>query len=202
MAAMPPPALDALRDRLAELADLSDLSRLAAWDQRTMMPPAGGPGRAHQLATLERLAHDLAGAPEIGAWLDELEPRAGELSELDRDIVPLARRDWARTRRVPVELAAEVARAAAGGQDVWAAARARERGPPAGRAPALAGPRESGAWRDGLEPRAGALPELDRDIVRLARRDWERTRRVPVELAAEVARAAAEGQDVWQAARA
>jgi len=117
-------ALDALRARLGELADLADLGRLAAWDQRTMMPPAGGPGRAHQLATLERIAHDLASADEIGAWLDELEPHAEELSDVDRDLVRIARRDWERTRRVPVDLAAAVARAAAEGQDVWQAARA------------------------------------------------------------------------------
>ena len=117
-------ALDALRARLGELADLADLGRLAAWDQRTMMPPAGAAGRAHQLATLERISHDLAGADEIGAWLDELEPLAGELSEVDRDLVRVARRDWERTRRVPVDLAAAVARAAAEGQVVWQAARA------------------------------------------------------------------------------
>ena len=46
------------------------------------------------------------------------------------------------------------------------------------------------------------LDGLDRDIVRLARRDWERARRVPEELAAELARASAEGQQSWQAARA
>jgi carboxypeptidase Taq len=38
--------------------------------------------------------------------------------------------------------------------------------------------------------------------VRVARRDWDRATRVPVELAAELAQASAEGQDVWQAARA
>jgi carboxypeptidase Taq len=45
------------------------------------------------------------------------------------------------------------------------------------------------------------LDEIDRDIVRLARRDWERARRIPQELAAESARATAEGQEVWQRAR-
>ena len=65
-----PPALDALRARLAELADLSALARLAGWDQRTMMPPGGAPARAHMFATLERLAHDHATADAIGGWLD------------------------------------------------------------------------------------------------------------------------------------
>jgi len=38
--------------------------------------------------------------------------------------------------------------------------------------------------------------------VRLARRDFDRSRRVPGDLAAELERASSEGQDVWQAARA
>jgi carboxypeptidase Taq len=46
------------------------------------------------------------------------------------------------------------------------------------------------------------LEEIERDVVRLARRDWERARRVPPELAAERAQAQAEGQQVWHAARA
>ena len=47
-----------------------------------------------------------------------------------------------------------------------------------------------------------ALGELDRDIVRVARRDLRRARRVPGELALERARASAEGQESWQLARA
>jgi carboxypeptidase Taq len=119
-------ALSALRARLAELADLSLLSHLAAWDQRTMMPPGGSPSRAHQMATLERLAHERGTADEVGGWLEELEAGAAELSELDRDLVRLARRDWDRYRRVPTDLAAELAQAGGEGQDVWQAARAND----------------------------------------------------------------------------
>jgi carboxypeptidase Taq len=119
-------ALHALRDRLAELADLSSLAGLASWDQRTMMPPAGAPARAHQMATLERLAHDRGTADELGGWLDELEAQAADLSALDRDILRIARRDWHRARRVPRELAAELAQASAEGQDVWQTARAEK----------------------------------------------------------------------------
>src|SRR6185295_13282330 len=58
------PALDALRARLAELNDLRLIGHLTGWDQRTMMPPGGGPERAEQLATLERLAHERARAED------------------------------------------------------------------------------------------------------------------------------------------
>jgi carboxypeptidase Taq len=110
-----------LRERMAELSDLSALSRLAAWDQRTMMPPAGGPGRSDQLATLERLAHERATGDEVGGWLEALESEP--LEGIDAEIVRIARRDFDRARRVPGELAAEIERAASDGQTVWQAAR-------------------------------------------------------------------------------
>jgi carboxypeptidase Taq len=118
------PALDALRDRLAELSDLHALARLAAWDQRTMMPPRGAPARAHQVATLQRLVHDRETDEQIGAWLDELDADGDGLDALGRDLVRVARRDWDRARRVPRELASDLALAAAEGQAAWMAARA------------------------------------------------------------------------------
>ncbi len=56
-----------------------------------------------------------------------------------------------------------------------------------------------GDWLEELE--GATLDELDSDIVRLARRDWRRARRVSDELAAELASASAAGQESWQAAR-
>ena len=58
---------------------------------------------------------------------------------------------------------------------------------------------EIGGWLsqlDGVE-----LGELDRDIVRIARRDWERARRVPDDLSGELARASTDGQESWRVAR-
>src|SRR5262245_6186730 len=115
-------ALDSLRDRLAELADLGSLARLAGWDQRTMMPPAGGTARAYQMAAISRLAHDRGTAEEIGAWLDAVD--GAELGDVDRDLVRVARRDWERERRVPADLAAERAQASAEGEAAWQSARA------------------------------------------------------------------------------
>jgi carboxypeptidase Taq len=119
-------ALDALRGHLAELADLSSLGHLAAWDQRAMMPPAGAPGRAHLMATLEQIAHDRSTAPQIGEWLEQIEAAAGDdgLTDVDGDLVRLARRDWEQSIRVPSDLAVELARAGAEGQASWQSARA------------------------------------------------------------------------------
>jgi carboxypeptidase Taq len=45
------------------------------------------------------------------------------------------------------------------------------------------------------------LDPIGRDLVRLARRDWERARRVPADLAAELSQAQADGQESWRTAR-
>jgi carboxypeptidase Taq len=116
-------SLQSLRERLAELADLSSLGRVAAWDQRTMMPPGGAAARAQALAALERLAHARATSDDVGAWLDAVEAD-GDLGDLDRDVVRVARRDWERDRRVPAELAAARVQASGEGQAVWDVARA------------------------------------------------------------------------------
>jgi carboxypeptidase Taq len=63
---------------------------------------------------------------------------------------------------------------------------------------------EIGSWLEEIDGLAGAgetLGEIDRDIARLARRDWERARRVPEELVAELAEASAAGQESWRVAR-
>jgi carboxypeptidase Taq len=119
-------ALEQLRGRMAELNDLASLEMLAGWDQLVMMPAEGARARAQQLGVLARLTHERATAPEIGTWLAEIDGLAGAgetLGEIDGDIARLARRDWERARRVPEELAAELAEASAAGQESWRVAR-------------------------------------------------------------------------------
>jgi carboxypeptidase Taq len=117
-------ALEKLRDRMAELSDLSAMQMLAAWDQLVMMPGEGAAARAQQLGTLARLTHERSTGEQVGEWLAELDD--ARLDGLDADIVRLARRDWERARRVPIELAAELAQAGAQGQESWQAARAAD----------------------------------------------------------------------------
>ena len=114
-----------LRERLAELEDLRVASGVLGWDQQTMMPPGGGPQRAEALATLERIRHEKFVAAETGRLI---EAAAGELngSAPDSDeacLVRHSRRHWEKARRVPTDLAAELARAGSVGQEAWVAAR-------------------------------------------------------------------------------
>jgi len=129
--------LDALKLRMAELADLRHAATLADWDQQTQMPRGGGEARAESMATLERLAHELFIADETG---EMLQGAAAELDGGDPDgddarLVRLVRRQYDKARRVPTDLAADLARAASTGQEVWV--RAREDADFAAFAPAL-----------------------------------------------------------------
>jgi carboxypeptidase Taq len=121
-----PPELARLEQRVAEIADLHAIFGLLFWDQNTMMPPRGAPARGDQLATLTRVVHARTTDPELGRLLDALEPwAAGE----DPDgraarTVRWVRRDFEKAVRVPEELAADLSRAKALGQQAWEEARA------------------------------------------------------------------------------
>jgi carboxypeptidase Taq len=81
-----------------------------------MMPPEGGAARGQALGALQSLAHERLVAPELGALLDA---ENGD----DPQLVRVVRRDHDIARRVPGDLAAEMARAGSQGYEVWLAAR-------------------------------------------------------------------------------
>jgi carboxypeptidase Taq len=119
-------ALERLNSRLADCAALDSLANLLAWDQRTIMPPAGFVRRGAHMALLERLQHERLVDPEVGRLIDELEPR---LDSLDPDsweaaAIRTARRDYRKAVQVPAELRGEMARAAAEAAPVWLEAKA------------------------------------------------------------------------------
>ena len=110
-----------LKERLGEIADLRHAEDLADWDSRTFMPPGGAEARADVVATLTRLTHERFTADEIGELLDGL---AAPDDEVDAALVRLTRREWERARRVPGELAAELARSAGVAVAAWDKAKA------------------------------------------------------------------------------
>jgi carboxypeptidase Taq len=114
-----------LREQLAEIHDLGRAAALLSWDERTMMPPGGAEARAEQLGTLAAVRHRMFASDEIGHLLDEAR---ADVADLDPEsepasLVRVVTRDWEKARRVPTELRAELARAAALGEAIWPAAR-------------------------------------------------------------------------------
>jgi carboxypeptidase Taq len=118
-------SLDALKERMARLSDLGHFSALAHWDQQTKMPSRGGPSRAESLATLQRFSHDLFIDDETGRLLDSAahELNGADPTSDDACLIRLVRKQWDKSRRVPTDLAAELARAASMGQEAWIKAR-------------------------------------------------------------------------------
>jgi len=116
---------DELLRRLGEVSDLRRAGYLLGWDQETKMPPLGAPARAEQLATLARLAHDRATAPELGELLEKLREleEGSEPESFEASVIRVARRDFEKQRRVPSALRAEMTRAGSLGYVSWLEAR-------------------------------------------------------------------------------
>jgi carboxypeptidase Taq len=120
-------AFSTLKSRLAEISDLRRVGGLLFWDQQTMMSPAGAPIRADQLATINRMAHELFVSDDIGRLLEQA---GSEVESLDPEsdeacIVRVTREDWEKARRVPPALRAEMTRAASQGLQAWVEAKAK-----------------------------------------------------------------------------
>ena len=88
--------LTTLRQRLAEISDLSRAAGVLGWDQRVSMPPLGTESRAESLATLGRIIHDRFTDPEIGRLLERLAPLEESLpyDSDDASLIRVTRRDW------------------------------------------------------------------------------------------------------------
>jgi carboxypeptidase Taq len=110
-----------LKDRLAMISDLRSTKSLLFWDQQTYMPKGGVTGRAEQVATLSRLAHEMITDDETKRLLDA----SGEpnLSSEEGALVRRARRDHERATKLPAELVAETSRVTSPAEPVWVRAR-------------------------------------------------------------------------------
>jgi len=119
--------LEKLRGRLAEICDLRRAAAVLGWDQQTYMPAGGAAARSEQLATLERLSHEMFTSAEVG---ELLEAAGAEVSGFAYDsdeasLVRVSRRDYEKARRVPSSLVAEIARTTSMGMEVWVKAKAQ-----------------------------------------------------------------------------
>jgi carboxypeptidase Taq len=119
------PKLDRLRERLAEVTDLSKASTLLFWDQRVMMPPGGSAARAEALATLSSLTQTRFVAPDIGELLEDLRglEDSSEYDSFEASLIRVTRRDYEKATRVPPELVGEMSKAAALALAAWGPAK-------------------------------------------------------------------------------
>ena len=112
---------------MAALADLRHVAKLLDWDQQTMMPPRGAEARAETVATVQRISHDMFVSAETGRLIERAADYLnGEPPDSDEaSLLRVTRRQWEKARRVPSELASDMARAASVGHQAWILARER-----------------------------------------------------------------------------
>jgi carboxypeptidase Taq len=114
-----------LKRRLREIADLDAVGSILSWDQATYMPKQGAEARGRQGALISRLAHERMTDVEIGRLLDRL---TGYAESLPRDsdearLIAVARRDFEKAIKVPVDLVERWSALCSAGYEVWKRAR-------------------------------------------------------------------------------
>jgi carboxypeptidase Taq len=119
------PKLQTLKQLLLEADDLKAAAAVLSWDQLTHMPPGGGPARARQLATLERLAHEKFIDPAIGKLLDDLRPYEESLpyDSDEASLIRVTRRDYEHKLKLPPAFVAEYNQHFSNTYEVWAEAK-------------------------------------------------------------------------------
>lgn len=117
--------LDQLKERLADVHNLSAARAVLSWDQHVYMPPGGAEARGAQIATLSRLSHNLFTADETGELLEAATAEVKDLPDdsVDASLVRVARRDYEQDRKVPVSLVSEIAEHSVASNHVWVRAR-------------------------------------------------------------------------------
>lgn len=119
-------AFEQLKEKLKEISCLEGVASLLSWDQQVYMPPNGVATRGAQQGVIARVAHAHKTSDAIGAALEALsraEPLHGFLTPAEIASVREAAREYNRTKKKPVELAARAAALEANGVAAWQKAR-------------------------------------------------------------------------------
>lgn len=117
---------NALKSKLNDVHNLRRAASVLGWDQQTNMPPGGVSARAEQLATLEKLAHQMFTSDEIGTLLAELSEANFDYDSDEASLIRVAQRDFDKARKLPPELVEEMSRTFSLGQQIWTKARAEK----------------------------------------------------------------------------
>jgi carboxypeptidase Taq len=117
-------AFDALMAHQRQTFALGQVAGRLGWDQETMMPRGAADQRAEEMAAMESVLHARRTDPRIGDWLSAIEEAA--LDDIGRAQLRHIRRGFERARKLPADLAEELARVTSRAQGQWAEARAAE----------------------------------------------------------------------------
>jgi carboxypeptidase Taq len=103
---------------------LGQVAGRLGWDQETMMPRGAADQRSEEMAAMESVLHARRTDPRVGEWLAAIDE--GTLDRVGRAQLRHIRRGFDRARKLPADLAEELARVTSRAQGQWAEARAAE----------------------------------------------------------------------------
>jgi len=119
-------SFDQLKARLDDVQNITSAVALLGWDQQTYMPEHGAATRGDQMATLERIAHEMFTTPAMGQLFEQsaVELASADDASDDASLVRVAKRDYDLKTRVPASLIAELAHTTSLAHTDWIKARA------------------------------------------------------------------------------
>ncbi|MCH2124296.1 MAG: carboxypeptidase M32 [Pirellulaceae bacterium] len=119
------PTFEKLCDHAREVSLIQSIQELLEWDERVMLPPAGGSFRAEQVTFLSGQNHQRKTDPRLGEWLQELakSPLASDPHSIEGATIRQLQREYDKKRKVPQELVEALTRESILGQQSWVEAR-------------------------------------------------------------------------------
>jgi carboxypeptidase Taq len=116
---------DQLCHHFREAAMLTSVESLLGWDERCLMPPAGGEYRADQMTMLSGMIHERVTDARIEEWLQILadSPLARDPASDAGTTIRQVRRQYDKKVKLPKSLVEELTRTSVLGQQAWQEAR-------------------------------------------------------------------------------
>lgn len=117
----------ALRQHTDRVEDVGNSIGLLGWDMEVNMPEGGAAARGRQIATLARIAHDMATSDEMGRLIEAAEGAVdgADYASDDASLVRIARYNFDNETKIPGEHVARFAELTSVGTHTWAQARAK-----------------------------------------------------------------------------
>lgn len=116
----------ALLERVYEVNDISKAAAVLGWDRQVNMPEAGAAARSQQLTTLNRIAHAKYTSDEMGEAIEAVELDGAAYDSDKASLIRFLRRDFERSRKLPVEFVARMSQVQGRSYPAWVKARAED----------------------------------------------------------------------------
>ncbi len=117
--------LQAMHTLIRKIKHYEEAVSVLQWDMRTGAPRKGLEARSAAVGALAAEMFKLAVSPEMGRYLDELEQLSDSLSERDRKLIEVLRKDYDRSVKIPPDQYEAYVTLTTHAESVWEEAKAK-----------------------------------------------------------------------------